>query len=92
MYLQVRILAAIILTGMVFGAVPECSAERSSMSPRPHISIIPEPAALEQHEGQFRLTAETYVVAQGKARAEAVKLIDYLAPAMGYRLKLSEHS
>ncbi len=31
-------------------------------------------------------------MAQGEARAEAVKLIDYLAPAMGYRLKLSEDS
>jgi hexosaminidase len=92
MNLHVRILAAMVLTGMVFGAVSECGAERRSMGPAPHICVIPEPVALEQREGRFRLTTETYVVAQSKARAEAVKLIDYLAPAMGYRLKLSEDS
>jgi len=88
MNLHVRILAAIVLTSMAFGAVSECGAERRSMGPPPYISIIPEPVVLEQHEGQFRLTATTYVVAQSEARAEAIKLIDCLAPAMGYRLKL----
>ena len=92
MSLNIRILAAIVLAGMACGAASECHAELSSMSPRLNISIIPKPVALEQQEGQFRVTAETPVVAQNAAHAEAVKLIDYLAPAMGYRLKLSEDS
>jgi hexosaminidase len=92
MNLCVRILAAIVLAGMAFGAVSKCGAEQRSIGPRPNISIIPEPVVLEQHEGQFCLTPKTRVVAQSEARGEAIKLIDYLAPAMGYRLNLSEDS
>jgi hexosaminidase len=81
------ILVVIFSANMAFAAVAQREAERTSV---PHISIIPEPAAAEQREGRFRLTPETYVVARDAARGEAVKLIDYLAPAMGYRLKLSD--
>jgi hexosaminidase len=82
---QSCILVAVLLADVAFGA----GAERRSA---PQISIVPEPVTLEQREGHFRVTAETSVVAGNTARAEAVKLIDYLAPAMGYRLKLSDGS
>jgi hexosaminidase len=50
--------------------------------------VIPQPAAMEVHEGEFRITATTAVVAAGPAAAKAEQLIDALAPAMGFRLKL----
>ena len=52
------------------------------------VSIIPLPASIEQRDGSFLITAATSVVAEGPAAREASKLIEALAPAMGYRLKL----
>ena len=51
-------------------------------------SVIPLPVSMEQGDGAFVITPSTCVVAEGSAAAEASKLIDALAPAMGYRLKL----
>ena len=81
-----RDLTKIIVAIMALCIVPRCIAGHESAGPRSTIHIIPHPARLEVHEGQFRFTPETPVVAQ--AEAEATKLIDYLAPAMGYRLSL----
>ena len=50
--------------------------------------LIPQPVKLSVEEGAFRFTPATRVTATGAARAEALKLIEALAPAMGHRLKL----
>ena len=55
-------------------------------------SIIPRPVSAQYSEGFFTITPATPVIAQGKAAAEAQKLIDTLAPAMGFRLKLVTRS
>lgn len=54
--------------------------------------VIPRPVSLQYLEGFFTITPETRVIAQDKAKTEAQKLIDVLAPAMGFRLKLTTHS
>jgi hexosaminidase len=104
---------------MALGVVPLRAAEQStgrltakSTKPQSTVHIIPHPVELEVHDGLFRLTAETQVVAlpqgilrsaeakadlpspaaAGFAKAGAVKLIDYLTPALGYRLNLVEDS
>lgn len=51
-------------------------------------SIIPLPAEMKVDQGVFRIALDTRVAAEGEAIAEAVKLIDTLAPALGYRLQL----
>ncbi len=55
-------------------------------------SVIPLPVSIEQGDGSFPITQSTCVVAEGSAATEASKLIEALAPAMGYRLKLVESS
>ena len=89
---------------MALGVVPLRAVEQStvlgtpyggrltakSTNPQSTVHIIPHPVELEVHDGLFRFTAETHVVAHAEAKAEAVKLIDYLTPAMGYRLSLVE--
>jgi alpha-N-acetylglucosaminidase len=55
-------------------------------------SIIPLPVLLECRDGSFTITPSTCVVAEGPAAPEAAKLIDALAPALGYRLKLVQDS
>jgi hexosaminidase len=55
-------------------------------------SIIPLPVSLECRDGSFTITPSTRVVAEGPAASEATKLIDALAPALGYRLKLVQDS
>ena len=81
------------------GVVPLLAAEKStggltmkSTNPQSTVHIIPQPVALEVHDGQFRFTIETQVLASAEAKAEAVKLLDYLTPAMGYRLSLLKDS
>ena len=56
------------------------------------MSIIPLPVSAEYSEGFFTITPETLVTAHDKAAAEAEKLIDDLAPAMGFRLNLTTGS
>ncbi|MHC4313416.1 MAG: beta-N-acetylhexosaminidase [Planctomycetota bacterium] len=64
------------------------SAVSKSITP----SIIPHPVSAKYSEGFFTITPETPVIAQGKAAPEARKLIDSLAPAMGFRLELATRS
>ncbi|MCP4612368.1 MAG: beta-N-acetylhexosaminidase [Planctomycetes bacterium] len=52
-------------------------------------NIIPIPVSTEQRSGFFVFKPSIRVVAEKDAQAEALKLIDALAPAMGYRLKLT---
>ncbi len=53
-------------------------------------SIIPAPVELTSAAGEFAILPETVVVAApGPASREAEKLIDALAPALGWRLRAS---
>ena len=51
-------------------------------------NIIPIPVSIEHHNGFFVFKPSTRVIAENDAQTEASKLIDALAPAIGYRLKL----
>ena len=53
-------------------------------------ALIPQPVFLEVSDGTFEIGPAARVVASGPAKAEAHKLIETLAPAMGFRLKLVE--
>jgi hexosaminidase len=56
-------------------------------------NVIPLPVACEHRGGSFLITAATRVIAEeGHARVEAARLIDLLAPAMGYRLESGSES
>ena len=51
-------------------------------------ALVPQPVSLEVVDGTFEVGPAVRVVASGPAKAEAGKLIEALAPAMGFRLKL----
>ncbi|MDT8303633.1 MAG: beta-N-acetylhexosaminidase [Sedimentisphaerales bacterium] len=51
-------------------------------------NIIPKPVSIENRSGFFSFKPSIRVVAEKDAQPEGSKLIDALAPAMGYRLKL----
>jgi len=55
------------------------------------VNIIPLPVSVEQSRGFFVLRASTRLVAEKDAAIEASKLIDALAPAMGFRLQRIVH-
>jgi hexosaminidase len=55
------------------------------------VNIIPLPVSVEQSRGFFVLGASTRFVAEKDAVVEASKLIDALAPAMGFRLQRIVH-
>jgi hexosaminidase len=92
MSMRVRVFAWLVVAGIVLGAVCECGAEQGSAVPQSAVNVIPDPVVLKVGEGQFRFSPDTRVIAIGAARAEAGTLIDYLAPAMRYRLKLIQNS
>jgi len=52
------------------------------------VSIIPQPVSIEYYDGYFQIGPKTRVIAENDAAAEAAKLIDALAPAMGFELSL----
>jgi len=54
------------------------------------VLIIPEPVRMKTLPGVFVISPATAVAASGPATPEAQKLIDCLAPAMGFRLPLAE--
>jgi len=56
------------------------------------VSVIPQPVSIEYDDGYFQIGRETQIVAENEAAAEAAKLVDALAPAMGFRLNLAEDS
>ena len=78
-HLRVVALAAITGAATISGA----SAQSSPM-------LIPAPVSVKAEDGSFLIASSTRVVAVGQAGAEAVKLIDLLAPAMGFRLKQAD--
>lgn len=51
------------------------------------VNIVPKPVSVEEHAGEFVIEPSTHVIAEGEAAIEAAKLIEALAPAMGFRLK-----
>jgi len=55
-------------------------------------ALIPLPVSIEARDGSFLITAATSVVADEAAASEASKLIEALAPAMGFRLNLAKES
>ena len=52
-------------------------------------NIIPIPVSIQNHPGFFVFRPSIRVIAENEAETEALKLIDALAPAMGYRLQLT---
>jgi alpha-N-acetylglucosaminidase len=74
---MVRVLAVVICGGFCIATTG--AAER--------ISLVPLPVSLEARSGTFVITESTCVSAAGEAAPEAAKLIDTLAPALGYRLR-----
>ena len=75
----------------VFAVTGLCLVTCFSAAPKPS-SVIPQPVSAKYSEGFFTITPDTLVIAQDKTAAEAQKLIDTLAPAMGFRLKLATRS
>ncbi len=75
-----------ILLAVITAVCP--AAERSGEL----VSIIPQPVSIEYDEGYFQIGPETQIVAVNEAATEAAKLVDALAPAMGFRLNLAEDS
>ncbi|MHC4200714.1 MAG: family 20 glycosylhydrolase, partial [Planctomycetota bacterium] len=55
-------------------------------------SVIPQPISTTVGEGSFAFTRSTRVVARGDAKHEARMLVEYLAPAMGFRLELASRA
>jgi hexosaminidase len=66
-----------------------CSAAEQSVE---LVSIIPQPVSMEVRDGYFQIGPDTRIVAENEATAEASKLIDALAPAMGFKLSLDDSS
>ena len=56
--------------------------------PREMISVIPQPVSMEYDDGYFQIGPKTRIIAEDHAAIEAAKLIDYLAPAMGFKVNL----
>ncbi|MEA3225305.1 MAG: beta-N-acetylhexosaminidase, partial [Planctomycetota bacterium] len=66
---------------MTFGV-----AGMAAGSHRQTVSVIPKPVSVECRDGYFAITRSTRIIAENDAAAEASKLIDALAPAMGFGL------
>ncbi|MGB2865803.1 MAG: beta-N-acetylhexosaminidase [Sedimentisphaerales bacterium] len=62
------------------------AAEQPSKS----VSIIPQPVSIKYDDGYFEIGPETRIIAEGEAAAEAAKLIDALAPAIGFKLSIAD--
>lgn len=75
--LSVTLACPIFTSAVVFGSYDKTS------------NIIPMPVSVEHNDGFFVFNPEIRVIADKDANAEAEKLIDLLAPVMGYRLKRS---
>ena len=66
-----------------------CSAAEQ---PGKSVSVIPQPVSMEVNDGYFEIGPDTRVVADNEAVAEAAKLVDVLAPAMGFKLNMADSS
>jgi len=54
---------------------------------RQAIGPLPKPVSIERRDGFFTITRSTRIIAENEAAAEASKLADALAPAMGFVLQ-----
>lgn len=79
-------------TSTRLAALIVCTGLWLAVAARAAISVVPLPASVEPQDGSFLITASTSVVAEGPAAAEAAKLVDALAPALGHRLKQAASS
>ena len=84
--LNSTLLTALVFCMIVMSALPDSTA----LAERPSPSIVPLPVKMIVGKGVFHISPKTRVIADGKAAAEAVKLIDALAPAMGFSLKRAD--
>jgi hexosaminidase len=66
-----------------------CSASEQSGK---LVSIIPQPVSMEVRDGYFQIRPETRIIAENEVATEAAKLIDALAPAMGFKLNIADTS
>jgi len=60
--------------------------------PDKSVSTIPQPVSMEISDGYFQIGPDTRIIAENEAAAEAAKLIDSLASAMGFKLSLADTS
>ena len=86
-HLRLTIVLAVVIVVCVFSRTAFSAASKPERA-----SIIPRPVSIRQRQSHFGITSSTQVVAKKEAAAEALKLIDALAPAMGFRLKLAARS
>lgn len=99
MNVHLRTFAEIVVVSIFLTGIAPCVAKLEAADLKPTVCIIPQPVELEVGDGRFAFAADTQVVASpagpggaGAARAVAAQLVDFLAPAMGYRLSLVEDS
>jgi len=99
MNVHLRTVAEIVVTAISLTIIAPCVARLEAADLKPTVCIIPQPVEMEVGDGRFAFAADTQVVASttgpggaGAARAVAAQLVDFLAPAMGYRLSLVEDS
>ncbi|MFH1716386.1 MAG: beta-N-acetylhexosaminidase [Planctomycetota bacterium] len=71
-------------TALGSGLIPAAGSPAGSR--RQAVSLIPLPVSVEYSDGFFLITPSTRVIAENEAAVEASKLVDVLAPAMGFRL------
>ena len=73
------LLSCSILSGVLALARPASAGE-----------LLPRPAQLQRGDGVFTLTRATRIIASGDAVSEAETLRDYLRPATGYALPITD--
>jgi hexosaminidase len=83
-----QMIALMIACSAASSAGADAGAARAPTGGDP--AIIPHPVRLERGAGEFRIGPTTRLIAAGPAEAEARKLIDTLAPAMGFQLRLDD--
>jgi len=82
-----RTLAQIAIILAVFIAICPAAEQAGEL-----VNVIPQPVSIEYDYGYFQIGPETRIVAENEATTEAAKLIDALAPAMGFKLSLADTS
>ena len=81
----IRVVTCLFVPAVICATCGERS--RAAEDPAP-ISIVPQPVDVIRGTGAFVIDPKTRVVAGGPAAVEAKMLVEYLAPALGYRLEL----
>ncbi len=79
----------IIITVSVILICSSCTSTEITALNVQTTNIIPIPVSIENRSGFFVIKPTIRVIADKYAKAEASKVVDLLAPAMSYRLKLA---